>query len=415
MRYVKTVLTCCYFIPLFRDKLAPQKAFWVIKLMQKAYMDRVSDIRPDEECYRYVLATYARSTLPNLGADVDEVIAQMEDRLLTPDSDCYTYAIRTWKNCATHYLNEGTQDTDATHAARLLSEMEKAYHRSSDVVVQPTTENFNDVIRAWSTSSKPAAAIHAESLLKKMEKAYAEGDVNLKPDADSYRWALEAWASSPSEDKLNHAVTILSRMKDLTEGSEDDHSKPTVDVFNAFIRVCGATNQVKAADRRYNLKLAVNTVEEMRNRGEAPNSTTFQILLEACQNLLPMGKERSRAAENIFKNCCYLGLVDNEVLAQFRAVASEELFTDLVVANTTEDAAEGAKSSKMVPESWTRNVGVKVKTVDGKRPKPLNVDSMFVVTKRIKEFRVKRLRQHKNKRLLRAGRDLYVKNSRMAS
>jgi len=382
--------------------------------MQKAYMDRVSDIRPDEECYRYALATYARSTLPNLGADVDELIAQMEDRLLTPDSDCYTYAIRTWRKCATHFLNEETQHDDATHAARLLAEMEKAYHRSSDVVVQPTTENFNDVMQAWSTSKKQGAAIHAESLLKKLETAYAEGDVSLQPNADSYRWALEAWASSPSRDKLNHAVTIISRMKDLTEGSEDDHAKPTVHVFNAFIHVCGTADKGSTADKKYNLKLAINTVEEMRKRGEAPNSETFRRLLEACQNLLPMGKERSRAVENIFKNCCDLGLVDDEVLAQFRAVASEELFTDVVIANTTEDAAEGTKSSKMVPDAWTRNVGVKVMTVGGKKPKPLNIDAMFVVTKRVKEHRVKRLRQHKNKRLLRAGRDLYVKNSRMA-
>lgn len=377
-------------------------------------MDRVGDIRPDEECYRYVLATYARSTLPNLGDDVDELIAQMEDRLLTPDSECYMYAIQTWRNCATNFFNEGTQHDDATHASRLLTKMEKAYHRSSDVVVQPTTANFNDVMHAWSASTKPGAAVHAESLLKKLEKAYADGDANLQPDADSYRWALEAWASSSSRDKLNHAVTILSRMKDLTEGSEDDHAKPTVDVFNAFIHVCGTSDQGSTSDKKYNLKLAVNTVEEMRKRGEAPNSATFCLLLEACQNLLPMGKERSRAVESIFKNCCYLGLVDDEVLAQFRAVASDELFTDLVAANTTEDAAEGTKSSKMVPASWTRNVGVKVMTVDGKKPKPLNIDAIFVVTKRVKEFRVKRLRQHKNKRLLRAGRHLYVKNSRMA-
>jgi hypothetical protein len=382
--------------------------------MQKAYMDRVSDVRPDEECYRYVLETYAKSTLPNLGNDVDELIDQMEDRLLTPDSECYTYAIRTWRNCATNFYNEGTQHDDATRASLLLTKMEKAYHRSSNVVVQPTTENYNDVMQAWSTSTTAGAAVHAESLLKKLERAYEEGDANLKPDADSYRWALEAWASSPSPDKLNHAVTILSRMKDLTEGSEDDHAKPTVDVFNAFIHVCGATDQGSTADKKYNLKLAVNTVEEMRKRGEAPNSATFRLLLEACQNLLPVGKECTRAVENIFKNCCYLGLVDDEVLAQFRTVASDDLFTDLVVANTTEDATDGTKSSKMVPQSWTRNIGVKVMTVDGKKPKPLNIDAMFVVTKRVKEFRVKRLRQHKNKRLLRAGRDLYVKNSLMA-
>lgn len=384
--------------------------------MQKAYMDRVSDVRPDEECYRYVLATYARSTLPNLGEDVDELIDQMEDRLLTPDSDCFTYAIRTWRKCATNYLNEGTQHEDATHASKLLTKMEKAYHRSSEVVVQPTTENFNDVIQAWSTSTKAGAAVHAESLLKKMEKAYADGDENLKPDANSYRWAIEAWASSPSRDKLNHAVTILSRMKDLTEGSEDDHAKPTVDVFNAFIRVSGAAYDGGKTDRKFNLKMAVNTVDEMRKRGEAPNSVTFRLLLEACENLLPMGKERSRAVQNIFKNCCYLGLVDDGVLAQFKSAASDELFTDVVVANTTEEAIEGTKrSNKMVPESWTRNVGVKVITVDGKLPKPLNVDAMFVVTKRVKEFRTRNFRQHKNKRLLRAGRNLYVKNSRMAS
>jgi hypothetical protein len=38
-----------------------------------------------------------------------------------------------------------------------------------------------------------------------------------------------------------------------------------------------------------------------------------------------------------------------------------------------------------------------------------------IFTKWVKEFRVKRLRQRKNsKRLLRAGRKLYVKDSQMA-
>lgn len=377
-------------------------------------MDRLSDVRPDEECYRYVLATYARSTLPNLGNDVNEIITQMDDRLLTPDTECYTYAIRTWRNAATNFYNEGTQHEDATQASKMLSEMEKAVYRSTEVVVQPGTENYNDVMQAWSTSTKAGAAVHAETLLKKMEKAYADGDEDLKPDADSYRWALEAWAMSPSKDKLNHAVTILSRMKDLTEGSEDNHAKPTVDVFNAFIHVCGAADQGSATDKKYNLKLAVNTIDEIRERGEAPNSATYRLLLEACENLLPMGKERTRAVESIFRNCCVLGLVDDTVLAQFRAIVPDDLFTNLVIANTTEDAVDGTKSSKMVPREWTRNVGVTVMTVDGKKPKPLNIDSMFVVTKRVKEFRVKRLRQHKNQRLLRAGRDLYVKNSRMA-
>jgi hypothetical protein len=398
------------------DKLAPQKAFWVIKLMNKAYMDRVSDVRPDEECYRYVLGVYAKSKLPNLGQDVDELMTQMEDRLLSPDTDCFTFAIRAWKNCATNYSNEGTQHEDATHAAKLLTKMEKAQQVSSSVVVQPTTENFNDVMQAWSTSTKAGAAIHAESLLNKLEQAYANGDENLKPDANSYRWVLEAWAKSPSRDKLNHAVTVLARMKDLTEGSQDDHAKPTVDVFNAFIRVCGATDNRSLTERKFNLKLAVNTVDEMRKRGEAPNSATFHRLLEACENLLPMGRERCRAVESIFKNCCYLGLVDDEVLAQVKSASSEELFTDMVVAKTTEEAIEGTlRSSKMVPESWTRNIGVKVETVDGKQPKPLNIDAMFVVTRRVKEFRTRNLRQHKNKRLLRSGRALYVKNSRMAS
>jgi hypothetical protein len=74
----------------------------------------------------------------------------------------------------------------------------------------------------------------------------------------------------------------------------------------------------------------------------------------------------------------------------------------------------GSKSGKIVPESCTQNVGIKVKTLDGKQPKPLNVDAIFVVTKRVKEFRVKRLRQRKNTRLLRAGRKLYVNDSRVA-
>ena len=395
-----------------RDKLAPQKAFWVIKLMQKAYLERWSELRPDEKCYRYVLLTYSQSNLPDLGEDVDELMKQMEDRQLTPDSTCYEAAIRTWKNTATHRLSE-TQHEDAKGAHRTLTHMEKAYHRSSTVLVQPKTEQYNDVIQAWSASDGMGAAERAEGLLEKLEEAYADGDENLKPDADSYRWVLEAFASSPNFDKVESAMAILKRMEKLSEESED-RPKPTVDVFNAFIHVCATTVKASTArEKEDNLKLAVDTVQEMRNRGEAPDSKSFTLLLEASRRLLPLGKRRSLAVLNIFKNCCHLGLVDDEVLAKFREVASHELYSNLVVAHSKEEDTDGSISGRMIPDSWTRNIGVKVLTVNGKAPKPLNIDAKYVATVRSKEKQTKRFRQHKNKHLFRGGRKKYVKNSQM--
>jgi hypothetical protein len=113
-----------------------------------------------------------------------------------------------------------------------------------------------------------------------------------------------------------------------------------------------------------------------------------------------VGKDRQLFAEKVFRLCCEDGMVDENVLRQMRAVASLQLFSSLIVS-----ASVLVEGTKVVPESWTSNtMGGKVISVDGRKTKPLSIDGRVKITAAMYEFRMRRLRDKRNRNLLRGGR-----------
>lgn len=378
----------------------------VLRLMDYAYEKGTTQVQADFDCFRYLLLTAAqRPLLPDLGPLVDDVLKRMATRFLVPDTECYGAAIRTWKNAALNPDLIAFRDRSVKRTLELLAEIKVAQHQSAtSVSVEPTTGIINDVIETLSVSSNPRRMEQAEQLLLEMEEAIGNDTTCSAPNAESYARVINVWKTCKSTDKVPRAKAILWRMEEKYNqllSTQSGKSDDFVGVFNAFVRVCGST-RVKSEEKGSEIfREALIAVESIRTlKGLEPNAETYAALLEACENLLPLGRERQNVIEKVFRLCCNDGMVDENVLIQLRSAATQEQYSKLV--NSVSEDVDG---TKMVPEAWTFNaLGGRVVTADGRRTKPLSVDGKLAVTAAMQEFRMRRMRDKRNRNLLRGGR-----------
>ena len=377
---------------------APYRALGILRTIENAFTDGQSDLRPDRSCFRITLLCLSlRKRNLKFGIEVDRLLAQMNERLILPDSDCYTYAIRTWVQGARHSKCKDTS-LHAKRAFELLEEMESAHHRGTEVEVTSSTENYNEVLGVLSQviNDDATAMTKVKELLSKMETSDRQS--KIRPDYETYELVLKALENSTSSRKVQEGSNILDRVKKHVPTTEIDRQgqKNAVGVFNAFIHLCASSKH----NRQATFQLAVGTMETMLSLEYAkPNPETFQALLEACSQLLPMGKERTSALESVFKRCCMMGLVDGGVLRVFGEVAPEDLFNEVVLL-----ASKSEEDTKIVPEAWTRNLESPSPKLHRKLTQPLSVDLGHMMTMEMAEKRMKKRRAKQERNLLKGGR-----------
>lgn len=388
------------------DRNAPMKAMGILRIMEYAYDNSHCSVAPDEDCYKhYLMASARKSLVPEQGPLAEQILAKLKSKSIVPDQDSYTAAIRIWKNSALNRLFGEKREHAITQAVERLQELSLAHHRTSLVSIKPTTQNYNDALEALAQSRKSVSKTIAETLVKVMEESYAEDEESeIRPNTDTYKWLLLVYAKSRSANKLQSAKEVLERLKDSLAKSEAakpvdslNHSQ-IVDVYNAFLRVCEA---IPSENRQEILQESLGAVEAMRSTYELkPNSHTYAKLLDVCKRQLEVGTERSRIVKSIFDGCCEEGLVNEPVLQSLKAATSDDQYFQLVLA-----VSEGVDGTRMVPEDWSRNVGVQRKvTASGRKAAPLSVDGRFTVTKAMKEYRMRKLRSKSNQRVLQGGR-----------
>ena len=389
------------------DKHAARRAQTVLKQMERLYHKRISDCRPTISCYRYVLIAMSNSKLLGQGPNADELMARMEDRLMVADSGCFGATIKIWSNSAGHKETEDAA-ADADRADEALQQMKDMYQRSSQIVVKASTSNYNDVLRAYAACQRDdAAGWRAKELLDEMNKLASEGDSDVAPDAKSYVFTMNALAQSTLPDKVAKSMKLLKAIAEDDNNTSEGKSsaaKPTVDCFHAMIKVCSSVKKVSADEKNLALRMAIKTVKmlkECKSEECKPNAETYKLLIDACGKLIPKGLEQQKALETIFNNCCRDGLVDDRVLRQFKKTAPFDLYQGTILLNA-QTSTDG--DGMILPEEWTRNIGHRVRTAEGRRPQPLSPDVGFVMTKSMADYKMRRLRSKKNQRLLRGGR-----------
>jgi hypothetical protein len=381
------------------DKNSSSKVYSVLQIMETAYQKGHINFRADLQCYRDALITMSRRhNVEDVGELADVTIKEMKDQMMHPDTECYRSAILAWKHVAMS-RDSPFPEQAIKRTQELLREMTLAYHRTNQVLIQPTTEDYNNVLHAMTLSKTPNAASYAEGLFKTLKE---ESTTIGGPDAQSYQYMLGIWRNSRSPIKFTHAQQLLQEARENRSSEES-----IVDVFTSFVQVCGApnfSNKKDIQERTKIMTMALRTLEDMRKLGLTPNSDTYTALVEACDHLLPAnGQERQSALENIFRRACKEGFVNQSLLEHFKSAASSYLYAKLVVSKSLlmEDL-------KIVPESWTRNVkGYR----EGKKVMPLSIHGNFTFTKAAAEYRMRKLRRRTNQKLLQGGRLKNMKNS----
>mmetsp|Transcript_69165 Transcript_69165/g.104280 ORF Transcript_69165/g.104280 Transcript_69165/m.104280 type:complete len:421 (+) Transcript_69165:2-1264(+) len=390
-----------------RDKNAPAKVKLVLEMIENAYQQELTDSRPDARCFRDALITISnRADAPDVGELADAVLTEMKDRMFVPDTACYGAAIVTWKNIA---MQRNTEDRESAvkRALDLLREMTRAYHRTTTVVVKPTTKNYNDVLEALTVSRNPKAIEHALVLLDGLEGSHPDSvderseSANVGPDADSYARVLQILRNQKSSSKVNQAVDLIQRMKARIEEIRLlSKTKDIVQAYSEFIRVCGSAEAKTDALRTRIMTMTLRILEELQSLDLEPNSSTYAALLEACQHLLPEGSERQRVLEKIFAAACEEGFVNRDVLGRFEDASSSYWYAKIVIEKSVD-----VENVKALPESWTRNAtGLSTHAGGGGKVLPLSIDGKVTFTKTEAEHRMRKLRQRVNQNMLRGGR-----------
>ena len=177
---------------------------------------------------------------------------------------------------------------------------------------------------------------------------------------------------------------------------------PLLEVLNSFVLVCATTPQPIPNEVGVSiLREALRAVERFRSDCKViPNQWTYAYLMQAAQELVGNEASRTKIVDQVFRLSCQDGMVDDVLLKQFMEATAPDQYQRLVVAQS--ETVEGAK---VIPESWSRNVlGGRVISADGRKVRPLTIDGRLTETKAMQEFKMRRLRDKRNRKLLQGGR-----------
>eukprot|EP00977_Amphora_coffeiformis_P019834 scaffold7485_cov176-Amphora_coffeaeformis.AAC.21 len=389
------------------DKMAPTKALSLWTLWKKSIDEGITIVRPSLNVYRTLLMTATnRPNQPDLGYRlVDVLLSAMREELIVPDTACYESAICVWKNCALHPEVPDERQACLRRITALLADLRSAHLRSTvDGTSGVTTKALNHVLESLKVSEHSQRASLAEAVLKEMEESLVKGIHQAAPNPDSYRFVVDVYRTIPSRDRIPLAKTVLLRCKDNILRGDVHHSvrKSAVEVLNSFVHVCATTPQPVASEEGVSiLREALQAVERFRSEcGLVPNQITYTYLLQAAEELVRNKVSRSNIVDQVFRLACQGGMVDDVLLKQFIEVATPDQYQSLVIMSS--EIVEGVR---MIPESWSRNsLGGRVVSADGRRVRPVTVDGRLTETKAMQEFKMRRLRDKRNQKLLRGGR-----------
>lgn len=390
------------------DKMSPTKAFSLWTLWQTSIEEDITSVKPSLAVYRSLLQTAtARPSQPSLGRRVvDVLLARMKEELIIPDTVCYEASLRVWKHCALHPDVPEDRQACLRRITDLLAEMRSAHRRSSstDGSTGVTTTVLNHVIESLQVSQHSQRGAQAETFLREMEVSLGQPKFEALPNTDSYRFVLDVYRSTTSRDRIPLAKAVLWRCKDnlLRDSVSPAVRKNAVEVLNGFVHICTTTPLPVAGEEGVLiLREALSAVERFRSDcNVAPNQNTYTHLLQAARELLSSSPKRTKIVDQIFRMACQDGMVDDVLLQQLMQVATQEQYHHLIVVSS-----ETVDDVKVIPEEWSRSVlGGRVVSADGRRVKPVTIDGRLTETKSMKEFKMRRLRDGRNRSLLQGGR-----------
>jgi hypothetical protein len=182
-------------------------------------------VHPDESCFYTVLQAAVRQGDTSQRPDVAEYILQRIQQ-------CH-------ENNAQQKQEQQGLTLTTTTTASTKNNKGKGGEPDSATLLQPTTEFFNLVIRAWSESGRPEAPARARAVMDQMLESH------VRPDALTYHGVLYAWAAA---GKPYEAEALLRRMySEYLQG--DDKVRPELPTFTTVIFAWAKSGRPEAAER----------------------------------------------------------------------------------------------------------------------------------------------------------------------
>mmetsp|Transcript_27817 Transcript_27817/g.67037 ORF Transcript_27817/g.67037 Transcript_27817/m.67037 type:complete len:201 (+) Transcript_27817:1-603(+) len=145
---------------------------------------------------------------------------------------------------------------------------------------------------------------------------------------------------------------------------------PNVICYNTVLNSCAFSARGGEEERRRALAVAVETFNQMRQRGAAgqdvePDAVSYGNMLKCCANLMPPGNHRNSFATRLFASCCDEGLVGGMCLDEIRRCIPPRAFLPLLADCGYDEPVRRRRKAHSVqlrelPREWT----IKVKRGD---------------------------------------------------
>jgi pentatricopeptide repeat protein len=252
---------------------APEQAQAILRRMQQGQQqpDEERMPKPDGTSYNIVLGCWSSSSDPNnkeRAADQAEALLRQmraesrDDVRMTSQS--YKYVIS-----ALAKVGEGKR------AEAWLTQLVKDYNHQFDAELKPDVEPFQSVLRAYSLSHHPDAALRAESVLTHMRELYQSEHLDTQPNVWSYNIVMRCWARSKSSpEAYQRAKAVLDDMP--THGIQPDTTS-----INTVLNACASSRNGNASQAQELLLEFYQRYVEDPLRNPQPDVISFTTVLKA--------------------------------------------------------------------------------------------------------------------------------------
>ena len=257
---------------------AAQQAELVLRRMQQR------GVQPDAKIYTSVLTGWCRrsSRVPHAMQRAQLLLSEMEKDdnkdnhrhdSIRPNVVTYTTFIGGWA----HVRGLGS----ALHAQETLRRM-KAHGVEPDIVA------YTSVLNAWSRAKsrreREQAAVHARTLLNKIENDHVREQNRVKPTIAFYTACILAIGNSLEPDAVQQAQQVVEHMYQLHRDGNITGIKPSTATYNALITTLGRTQRGRGTRNARRAESLLHEMMERTLRGEKnvePNERTWGGVMQA--------------------------------------------------------------------------------------------------------------------------------------
>ena len=168
----------------------------LLREMLQGKDDSVGRMLPNESCYNSVVYAYRRARQPHQAERVLRLM--IDDGLVQPNAAIYVNVIKAW--------SKSTEPEAALQCELILSEMFALSDSLRNTQCKPTVAIMAAVLSCWAHSEQDGGAQRAAFLLQQMKTRFLNGDDSLRPENSCYSIVLNAFVRESNMDAVENTM-----------------------------------------------------------------------------------------------------------------------------------------------------------------------------------------------------------------